>query len=204
MTQSSRHCYRSQLSTSSQAHPENQLFKNGCEDGALTQSTCSSYFVHAIFFPFRNIFLLCSYLRCHKRSMKKKGQFQADYQESLHTVCNSHTSSQEAWGKTRGHCVQQLELENTLEDCSVPGKGGMQWMPRQVCRLCSKDSSVSELQCPVGCTLWVPAPPLVAHSAHQVLLSPPSCWGKQKKPEACLPRVMQRNMLNVRSRKTEN
>lgn len=136
--------------------------------------TCSSYFVHAIFFPFKNIFLLCSYLKCHKRSMKKNGQLQADYQESLHTVCDSPTSSQNAWGKTRGHCVQQSELENTLEDCSVPGKGGkggMQWMSCQVCRLCCKDSSVSELQCPVGWTPWVPAPPLVAHGAHQVLLS---------------------------------
>lgn len=74
-------CYRSKLSTSSCAHPENHLFKNSCEDMPLTQTICnSSKLLCESHIPsLQKLSLLCSYLRCHKRSMtwavgwKKKG-----------------------------------------------------------------------------------------------------------------------------------
>lgn len=47
-----------------------------------------------------------------------------------------------------------------------------------------------------------------SHGAHQVLMSPPAAgsprWDKKMKPEACLPKNIQRNLPNEHSRKTEN
>lgn len=63
-------CYRSKLPTSPHAHPENHLFKKGCEDKPLTQATYNSSKSLCVshILPLQK-HLLCSCLREYKRNM---------------------------------------------------------------------------------------------------------------------------------------
>lgn len=169
--------------------------------------TCSSYFVHAIFFPFKNIFLLCSYLKCHKRSMKKKWAIAGWLSGKFsHRLRQSHQLPE---------CMRQNQRPLCTTVRARKYSGRLQ-CPRKRRERRDAVNVLSGLQVVLQGQQRVRAP--VPSGMNPVGSSPTSggsrcspgtavphsCWGKQMKPEACLPRIIRRNMPNVHSRKTEN